>query len=690
MKPKNWLLYFSLNKESVRQFYDFVKRTNLDRQSSFRVFNKKEVKDFKHASDLVLFLDGQQTGDLERIVVIIDYTSFYSDHWPKQEIDKDCFTVKKASEIICKAILKYPEVLFLFDESWREKDTDDNPDSKKDPDFTDFLFFGNSSAPYINKIIKDYHQYNVVINENPFFFILRERSNLMDGTNLRYAIKRCLYDQLHVNRYNFSLTQNSRADNLALCVEEEYSQNRFNSYALFANGFRVLPVLSSEELKYLDDKTESYDPKFIVRDYDLQFSDVKNDTNASSSVDIEGKQYKINTIDYVRGAKFWEVKENDTGEEYPSGYKNRWYVPNQGDNFYWKNLHKEPTFFVTKGSDHIKLCDSQGELEKERKNLLQKELLDNPGSIKIKRGKEDYKDIINLFKKDLLFKRKALQVLSNKLNNSEKDSQQPLIEWDLSDFPKFIKDIIFSHFFHDKYTIQVLCGISKPVSGIYLPFQSYGLIKERYCQIRITSESDFEEPSDPKGQRWKIETGREHHAHGVPLDIYDIVKNMIGRAQYYYESGNYIRSAIVASEVIEVLNGFHEAMMFRAYHILAVSENAIAMDTIGGSESDLKRDAAFRIEKIECEVDRMMCRGKEKRLELKYNVLNQIYSDCRNFCKEKEHFGAEECFLNAMGHLNEGFTPSDIVDELKIKWNDLKSGFRSLMDDLNNTNADEK
>lgn len=681
MKPKKRLLYFSLNSSSVDEFYGFVERTKLDRQSSFRAFKKEDAQGFKHASDLVLFLDGQQIGDLERIVVIIDYPSFYNDHCLKKEIDKDCFTVKKASEIICKAILKYPEVMFLFDESWRKKAADDNPDSKKDPDFTDFLFFGNSSAAYIKEIIKDYHQYNVVINDNPFFFILRERNNLMDGTNLRYAIKRCLYDQLHVNRRNFSLTQQSRADNLALCVEEEYSQNRFNSYALFANGFRVLPVVSSEELRSLNDKTKSLDPKIIVRDYDLQFSDVKDETNSYLSID--GKQYKINTIDYVRGAKFWE----DNEEECPAGYKGRWYVPNPEGNPYWKNLHKKPIFFVTKGSNYIRLCDSQGELIKERKHLLQEELLFDESKIVINKEGQGHKNVRKFFKKKVSFNRKALRVLINKLNSSIKTQIKCPIEWTLSDIDKFINNT--HSFFLDKYTIQTLCGISKPVSGIYLPFHGCDLIRDRYSHIRITSESAFIEPSDSKEQAWKIETGREHHAHGVPLDIYDIVKNMIGRAKYYYNSGNYIRSAIVANEVIEVLNGFHEAMMLQAYHVLAVSENAIAMDTIGGCEYDLIRDAAFRIEKIECEVERLMSRSKENRLELKYNVLNQIYSDCRNFCKEKEHFGAEECFLNAMGHLNEGFTPCDLIDEFKMLWKNIKSVFRSFIDYLN-TDSDEK
>ena len=155
---------------------------------------------------------------------------------------------------------------------------------------------------------------------------------------------------------------------------------------------------------------------------------------------------------------------------------------------------------------------------------------------------------------------------------------------------------------------------------------------------------------------------------------------MVDRAwKYYYEDKRYIHAAVLAQETIEVLNGFHEALLLKAYHILAVSENAIAMNTIGGDEEALKNDAIFRISKIDYEIERILRRpkengnGNEDRREFKYNILNQIFSDCRKICKEKEHFAAEDCFISAMAHVNEGFTPLDIWHEfmriIKKSWN---------------------
>ena len=169
---------------------------------------------------------------------------------------------------------------------------------------------------------------------------------------------------------------------------------------------------------------------------------------------------------------------------------------------------------------------------------------------------------------------------------------------------------------------------------------------------------------------------------------------MIERARYYYNGGKYIRSAIISSEVIEILNGFHEALVLQAYHILAISENAIAMNTIGGNEEELSQDAEFRISKIACEVGRLMDRQREgrklfrfdifnnligkwmdiegeDRRKLKYNVLNQIFSECRSFCKEKEHFDSENRFISAMAHVNEGYKYTDILLDIKAiaqKW----------------------
>lgn len=208
-----------------------------------------------------------------------------------------------------------------------------------------------------------------------------------------------------------------------------------------------------------------------------------------------------------------------------------------------------------------------------------------------------------------------------------------------------------------------LPGIEKPVSGIYAKFHSmFKGVYDAATYRRENSKKDY------------IDTTRKKGYHGVPLDIYYMVKSMVERAKLYYSEKRYIHAAVLAQEIIEVLNGFHEALLLNAYHILAISENAIAMNTIGGDEKALKEDALFRINKIEYEVERILHRTKEEsngdedRKEFMYNILNQIFSDCRKFCKDKEHFAAEDCFISAMACVNEGFTPCDILREFSVIW----------------------
>ena len=282
----------------------------------------------------------------------------------------------------------------------------------------------------------------------------------------------------------------------------------------------------------------------------------------------------------------------------------------------------------------------------------------------------------------------------------------------------------YDSIFLDGVEKQIVRGLEKPVSGLYLPFHSFFEFKSMYnsfgeselfirkhavelaskcadykdklalykylkedgffkthfisairiisavlfCKMDKNSEGDItsliEIDRHKKEQGWVIRTDRENHNHGVPLDLYDLAKGMISRASDYYGKGRFIKAAVISSEAIEVLNGFHEALMLQAYHILATSENAIAMNTIGGSESALAKDAKFRIKKIEHDVDRMLARSRKDRRDLKYNILNQIFIDCRSLCQAKEHFMAEDCFISALAHVNEGFTLCDIGHEL--------------------------
>ncbi len=221
--------------------------------------------------------------------------------------------------------------------------------------------------------------------------------------------------------------------------------------------------------------------------------------------------------------------------------------------------------------------------------------------------------------------------------------------------------------------LLTLPGVEKPVSGVYISLlPMFGQVYKDAIYSKTNSSKDY------------IDTTRKKGYHGVPLDIYYMIKSMVDRAwKYYSEEKRYIHAAVLAQETIEVLNGFHESLLLKAYHILAVSENAIAMNAIGGDEEALKEDATFRIRKIDYEIERILRRpkengkGDEDRTEFKYNILNQIYSDCRKFCKDKEHFSAEDCFISAMAHVNEGFTLFDIWHELirifRKCWNSWKT-----------------
>lgn len=642
MRTDNRVLYFSLNKKSVESFYNCIEKTSLDRQCSFRVIEREKVFDhdkggelkFRHASDLLYFLNSYgEVGDLGYLYVIVDYPSFFNQdkHCSYRELEKtnelESFSVKDAAKLIRRAVLQYPEVFFLFDESWNTQDDQ--------PWYPAFLFYFNAEK-YIKGVWTDYHKYSVRKGETPFDAIVRGRSSLFDGSKLRHAIKRYEYDVLNVERYNFSLAQDSRAEHLAICIEEERSQNRFNSYVLYASGFRVIPVFSSKELKEINKHASELKPSLIVRDYDLQFPDVDD---KEEPITIQEKEtYTIHTIDYIRGAKFIKRTDNDWDKKNPCEehlkdkelkYLDRWLVPKKNDEYsYWDGLlsvDNIKVFYVSKGvGDRIRFFPSTAEYERKRKRELKRE------------GRTDS-------------------------NNS---------------FGLFV----------DGIRHQVMRGTTKPVSGIYTTFRQFETIKERYESFRIRKKRQFLKThgnrNDREHQTWYIDTNRKDHAHGVPLDVYDTVRNMLDRARTYYNRGKYIRSAIISSEVIEILNGFHEVLVLQAYHILAISENAIAMNTIGGNEEDLSLDANFRISKIASEVERLMDREGEDRSKFKYNILNQIFSDCRAFCQEKEHFDAENRFLSAMAHVNEGYDYDDIFREIKDITHKWAANIRSFVHTL--------
>ena len=564
------VLYFSLTKSRVISFWKWVNSEDCQycRNS---VFSKIDVpRGFSHVEELSLFLN-QYNDNLQSLHIIIDFASL-------KETDVD---------VIRDCIIEFPEVQFLFDKHYAKKLS-----------LSSFLFPENELEGYISscqdlekkellniwqKIANDVNYSFIELNlNNPddefdssivFSRIINGFDNTFDASNLRYAIKyrMSLHLKVHQNR-NFKKTQDSRFKNLAICIEEEGRQNIFNSYSLYANGYRVLPITTSQELEIVNDQKKFRLPNegIVIRDYDLQFEDEDP-----------------NSVDEIRGYRFCDKSDFEKDSafserigKYLSLYKIGWNILNKEynpkyniPNKYWDRLMQSryPLYFISKGPKHS--------------------IIDHPER-------------------------------SCKVSICSKTGELHIP------------------------------GLTKPVCGIYYPFQGMPEVKEIYDKTRYSvSDSDYE-----------ITTSRKEHDHSTPLDIYDMANNMIRRAESYYTDNRYLLAALVSREALEFLNGFHHRLMIKAYYIQAIAENAIAMDVVGSNELYLAKDAQFRVNKITEDVDRFYFGYETKS---KWNILNHIFSTCRQFCKEHEHFESEAIFISAIAHLNEGYEFSDVLYEIK-------------------------
>ena len=465
-------------------------------------------------------------------------------------------------------------------------------------------------------------------DSNIFVNIVHTRDNLFDASNVRYAIKQWKYAHLRVNAQNFKVIQTSRRDNLVYCVEEEHSQNRFNSYCLFANGFRVLPITCASDLLNVARNPNNKKVSLIIRDYDLQFFD-QNESYESIKKKNSNEESKNDNNDSINMIRGFRDNEDKTWTVYLT------------ESPYWK-----PYYFANNNMTD----DEQNKLSSSALFQIHQDstpTTDLNSLITIKEAADIESTTDSAIPVYFVSKGTGKVSLMPPIHSIEIDGNSKKI---IKRFSCRFKD-------DDNKLSLLLPGIQKPISGVYCPFQEIPEVKNRYRDISGIIDQG-------------MDTTREGHNHGTALDVYAIVMSLLFRSEKYYERGKYVHAAILSNEAIEYLNGFHETLLLKAYQILTVSENAIAMDTIGGDENALKEDTLFRIKKIEYEIDKILRRKKddsnsnEDRREFKYNVLNQIFSACRIFCKEKEHFSAEDCFISAMAHTNEGFTPSDIRNEM--------------------------
>ena len=188
-------------------------------------------------------------------------------------------------------------------------------------------------------------------------------------------------------------------------------------------------------------------------------------------------------------------------------------------------------------------------------------------------------------------------------------------------------------------------GWRKPVVGSRVSFI------QAIPPMRIRAEDILYCKTDCNYKIVRMRAGRNH---SVPLNLYNKCKRMYSRSNNYYNTGQYIESAIIANEAYEMLNGFHQSMALKLYYLKVKSENAAAMQMLGGDDELLAKDAKLRIEIINNDINRLLGENDSSRL----NVLNQIFADCRLFCKEKEHFQSEDVFVREMAFLNDGWTAS--------------------------------
>lgn len=183
-------------------------------------------------------------------------------------------------------------------------------------------------------------------------------------------------------------------------------------------------------------------------------------------------------------------------------------------------------------------------------------------------------------------------------------------------------------------------GIYKPLNGIYYSLYKANIVNKVRSSTRIL----------PHDEIYPIDRGRIKHQHSLPLDLYNIARPLLERAKNYYLNKQFYLAAVLSQEAADIINGFHIGLMLDAYLIHAKAENAIAMDIAGCNEKDLAEDCRLRIELIKSDVTRLIYETDQD----PQNILNQIFSDCRQYCKEKEHFESEDVFIAAMAELNEG------------------------------------
>lgn len=345
------VLYFSLDPKRKKSFYSYIKDANICYRPKFSFDLVGEEEQFFDPRDLLSFIEKEDKKD--SLHVIIDYVSC-------------CGTGKEInySTVLRNIIMCFPEVQFLFDETFvkKEKKNSQSKENKSELGFLNFLFWNSGTKELLedekakgkpdvfNIVLAEFHQFDLgdfsddVIIEQ-FILLLKGRNNQFDASSLRYAIKKQRFYELSI-KDNYSKLDDSRYRHAAVVVEEEYHQSQFNSYCLYANGYRVFPIVCATELlrinkdeykQYIDNKNS----RLLLRDYDLQFLDENLVSSGVKIVKCDDENDCRNEIDYIRGAKIQK-----------SNHKIREYISLDENNPYWKSFEDKNIFYVSKGDEN--------------------------------------------------------------------------------------------------------------------------------------------------------------------------------------------------------------------------------------------------------------------------------------------------------------------------------------------------
>lgn len=382
------VMYFSLDDSVVWWFNTYVIRKEFEFLCSFTLLNK-ECSSFRHTVDLREWLK-QYEGDYSRLHVIIDYVSLKNS--PEEN----------PSRVMRDIILQYPEVQFLFDESYVIKYIAGHG-GKHRLDFRDFLFPRDSSSgnkiDYASMVFMELHIFDIN-SEKAFDSIIRGRNNTFDASNLRYALKRWQFEELDVHD-NFQVLRDSRYDHLALIVEEERTQNIYNSFAMFANGYRVLPISSAAELKWINSEKSAkslLEPNVILRDYDLQFPDKPS---GEEEIYLIRCWYHPNKSNSLWIKQYPKVNIPTANEQKVSDKNPYW---SNLERIKWDKKEGVKIVYLTKGEPGMKLSDS-----------LQSEEGDETSSIKIRGLSKPVSGIYEFHR--IRFIREVFEKIKNDDNN---------------------------------------------------------------------------------------------------------------------------------------------------------------------------------------------------------------------------------------------------------------------------------